>query len=202
MGARDGAHEEDDRHDHESGGDDRGGQADLPLRVQEAATSRDEHEQEGAEQLREQPAPFELRVVPVLTGTELSASRCPTRRSDSSMESGRSGRRLTGRIDDSRTILSLRHAAVPEQPGSSREVEVSRSVQSARCEPDAARSRPPARARLRLRRTRSSRTRTRCQNRCRPLPPAPRSMRPVCPRHPSGGSPVKVSTASSPSSSS
>jgi hypothetical protein len=74
--------------------------------MQEAATRRDEHKQEGAEQLGEQPAPFELRVVPVLTGTKLErqpVSNAPLRYVDGI---GAVGRRLTGRIDDAKTIPS------------------------------------------------------------------------------------------------
>jgi hypothetical protein len=72
--------------------------------VEEAATRRDEHEQEGAEQLGEQPAPFELRVVPLLTGAELERQPVlnPLLRFFDGI--GELGGRLTSRVDDSKTI--------------------------------------------------------------------------------------------------
>ena len=72
------------------GGDDGGGEADLTLADQDPAAGRDEHQEERPEQLREEPAPFELRVVPVRREPNSSASRCRMRCSDSSMESARS----------------------------------------------------------------------------------------------------------------
>jgi hypothetical protein len=75
--------------------------------VEEAATRRDEHEQEGAEQLGEQPAPFELRVVPLLTGAELERQPVlnpPLRFFDGI---GALGGRLTNRVDDSKTIARV-----------------------------------------------------------------------------------------------
>ena len=53
------------------GRDDGRGEADLTLADQDPAAGRDEDEEEGPEQLREQPAPFELRVVPLLARAEL-----------------------------------------------------------------------------------------------------------------------------------
>jgi hypothetical protein len=72
--------------------------------VEEAATRRDEDEQEGSEQLREQPSPFELWVVPFLTGTEFepqTVSNALLRFVDGI---GAVGRRLTNRVDDAGTI--------------------------------------------------------------------------------------------------
>jgi hypothetical protein len=72
--------------------------------MQQAATRRDEDQQEGSEQLREQPPPFELWVVPVLAGTELErqpVSNALLRFSDGI---GAVGGRLTNRIDDAGTI--------------------------------------------------------------------------------------------------
>ena len=71
MGSGDRTHEEDDRHDHEPGGDHGGGQADLPLPDQDPAAGGDQHQEERAEQLREEAAPFTLRVVPFLPRAEL-----------------------------------------------------------------------------------------------------------------------------------
>ena len=63
MRARDRTHEQDDREHHQPGGDHRRGEADLPLAVQDPASGGDEHEHEGPEQLREQPAVLELGIV-------------------------------------------------------------------------------------------------------------------------------------------
>ena len=68
---RDRAHEQDDRHDHEARRDDGRCEADLALADQDPAAGRDEHQKERSEQLREQPAPFEPRVVPLLARAEL-----------------------------------------------------------------------------------------------------------------------------------
>ena len=72
MGARDRAHEEDDRHDHEPGGDDRGSEADLTLRRRRipppAATSTSKKVPSSSEKSRRH---FALRVVPFLTRAEL-----------------------------------------------------------------------------------------------------------------------------------
>ena len=110
VGARDGAHEEDDRHHHEPGGDDRGSEADLPLRVEKAATRRDEDEQEGAEQLGEQPPPFELRVVPFLAGAELEGQPVSNALLRFADGIGAAGRRVTNRVDDAGTIPRCRTA--------------------------------------------------------------------------------------------
>jgi hypothetical protein len=69
--ARDRAHEQDDRCHHQARRDDRGIQADLPLRVQQAAARSGQHQREGTKQLREQPPPFLARVVEILTPAEL-----------------------------------------------------------------------------------------------------------------------------------
>lgn len=71
MRARDGAHEQDDREHHQPGRDDCRRQADLPLGVQDPAARGDEHEHERAQQLREQPAVLELRIVEIIAITEL-----------------------------------------------------------------------------------------------------------------------------------
>ena len=67
MGARHLAHEQDDRHHHQPGRDNRRGAAD---RVRERLThhpptGRDQHEEERAQKLREQPAPFLAWIVEV-----------------------------------------------------------------------------------------------------------------------------------------
>jgi hypothetical protein len=76
----------------------------LSLRVEEAATGRNEHKQEGAEQLGEQPPPFELWIAPVLTETEFErqpVSNALLRFVDGI---GAVGGRLTNRVDDAKTI--------------------------------------------------------------------------------------------------
>jgi hypothetical protein len=72
--------------------------------VEQAATRRDEHEQEGAEQLREEPAPLELRIVPLLTGAELERQPVANALRRFVGGIGAVGGRLTNRVDDSRTI--------------------------------------------------------------------------------------------------
>jgi hypothetical protein len=62
------AHEEDDRHHHQTGCDDRSGTADragkgLP---HHAATGGHEDEEERSEQLREEAAPLLVRIVEVV----------------------------------------------------------------------------------------------------------------------------------------
>ena len=56
--ARHCTHEQDDRHDHQPGRHHGCGQADAPFGVENAAARRDEHQKEGAEQLREESAPL------------------------------------------------------------------------------------------------------------------------------------------------
>ena len=77
VGAGDGAHEEDDRQDHQARRDHRGRQADLPLGVEQAAAGGDEHQDEGPEQLREEAAPLQARVVEVLAVAELERQQVP-----------------------------------------------------------------------------------------------------------------------------
>jgi len=76
--------------------------------VEETATRRDEHEQEGAEQLGEQPAPFELRVVPFLAGAELEPQPVSNALFRFVGGIGTVGGRLTNRVDDSMTIARAR----------------------------------------------------------------------------------------------
>jgi hypothetical protein len=76
----------------------------LPLRVEEAATRRDEYEQEGAEELGEQPAPFQLRVIPVLTGTEFERQTVSNTLLRFIDRIGAVGGLLTNRVDDAATI--------------------------------------------------------------------------------------------------
>ncbi len=104
MRSGDRPHEEDDRHDHEPGGDDGGGQADLALADQDPAPGCDEHQEEGPEQLREEPAPFALRVVPFIPGAELE--RQPVSNALLRFADGIEvvGGRLTGRLGDAGTI--------------------------------------------------------------------------------------------------
>ena len=71
MRARDGAHEQDDRQHHQPGRDDRRREADLALGVKDPAAGGDEDEHERAQQLREQPAVLERRIVEVLAVPEL-----------------------------------------------------------------------------------------------------------------------------------
>ncbi len=80
MRAGDGAHEENDRHDHEPGRNDRRGEADLALAVKEPAAGGDEHEHEGAEKLREEPAPLQARVVELGLGAKLESQQLPRSR--------------------------------------------------------------------------------------------------------------------------
>ena len=67
MSARDFAHEQDDRHDHQRRGHDGGRTADHARErvAHHAAPGGHQHEQEGAEKLGEQAAPFLVRVVEV-----------------------------------------------------------------------------------------------------------------------------------------
>jgi hypothetical protein len=88
----------------------------LPLRVEEAATCRDEHEQEGAEQLGEEPTPFELRVVPFPTGAELERQPVSNALLRFVVGIGAVGRRVANRIDDASTIPRCRTAQGPSKP--------------------------------------------------------------------------------------
>ena len=71
VGARDRAHEQDDRQHHQPGRHHRRGEADLALGVQQPAAGRHEHEHERAEQLREQPPVLEARILELLPRAEL-----------------------------------------------------------------------------------------------------------------------------------
>ena len=71
MSAGDGAHEQDDRQHHQPGRDDRGGEADLALGVQEPAAGGDQHQHERPEQLGEQSAVLEFGIVEVRPRPEL-----------------------------------------------------------------------------------------------------------------------------------
>jgi hypothetical protein len=71
MGAGDRAHEQDDREHHQSGCDDRGGQADLPFGVQESPAGGDENEHERPEHLGEQTSVLEFGIVEFAAGAEL-----------------------------------------------------------------------------------------------------------------------------------
>ena len=64
---RDGAHEQDDRHHHQARRSHCSGAADrtVGLSADDSAARADEHEEERAEQLREQPSPLVLRIVEV-----------------------------------------------------------------------------------------------------------------------------------------
>jgi hypothetical protein len=84
--------------------------------VEEAATCRDEHEQEGAEQLGEEPAPFELRIVPFLAGTELEPQQVPSTLLRFVGGIGAVRRRLANRVDDASTIPRCRTAQGPSKP--------------------------------------------------------------------------------------
>ena len=116
MRPGDRAHEEDDRHDHEPGGDHGGGQADLALADQDPAPGGDEHQEEGPEQLREEPAPFALGVVPFLPRAELERQPVWNALLRFVDGIGAVDRRLTGRLDDSRTIPRRETAALPATP--------------------------------------------------------------------------------------
>jgi hypothetical protein len=74
----------------------------LPLRVEQATTGRDEHEQECAEQLSEEPAKFELRIVPFLAGTELEPQPVSNALLRFVGGIGAVGGGLTNRVDDSK----------------------------------------------------------------------------------------------------
>ena len=76
----------------------------MPLRVEQASTRRAEHEQECPEQLREEPAPFEPRIVPFLAGTELERQPVSNALLRFVGGIGAVGRRVTNRVDDSNTI--------------------------------------------------------------------------------------------------
>ena len=69
--SRYGAHEQDDRGDHQARGDDGRCQADLPLRVQQPAAGGNKDQCEGAQQLGELPPPFLARVVEIRAVPEL-----------------------------------------------------------------------------------------------------------------------------------
>ena len=82
MSTGDGAHEEDDRHDHQPGRDHSRGQADLALGVENPPARGDEHEHERPEHLREQPAPLQARIVELGLGAELEREQMLGARSD------------------------------------------------------------------------------------------------------------------------
>ena len=82
MGARDRAHEQDDRHDHQPGGDDGCSQTDLALAVEDPAARGHEHQHEGAKQLGEEPSPLQARVVELSFGTELERQQVPGPRTE------------------------------------------------------------------------------------------------------------------------
>jgi hypothetical protein len=71
VSAGDGTHEEDDRHHHQARRHHGRRQADLALGVQEAAAGGHQDQEEGSEQLGEQPAPFKPRIVEVAPVAEL-----------------------------------------------------------------------------------------------------------------------------------
>ena len=77
VGAGDGAHEQDDRHNHQPGRHHGGGQADLALAVEDPAAGGDEHQEEGAEQLREEPPPLQAGIVELGLGAELEREDVP-----------------------------------------------------------------------------------------------------------------------------
>ena len=107
--AGDGTHEEDDRHDHQPGRHHRRRQADLALCVEKAAAGGDEHQHEGAEQLREQPAVREARIVEVGTSDPNSSiQRCRTLRI---MRRDASRARSLGR--GSQSSVPLAHSSRP-----------------------------------------------------------------------------------------
>jgi hypothetical protein len=71
MRAGDRPHEQDDREHHQPRCDDRRREADLPLGVQNPATGGHEHQEEGSQQLREQPPVLQLRIVELRARAEL-----------------------------------------------------------------------------------------------------------------------------------
>ena len=85
------AHEQDDRHHHQPGSDDRGGAADGVRErfAHHAAAGRDQHQEEGAEQLGDEPAPLLARVVEV---RRTSARAIRPSRPDASRSTAREGR--------------------------------------------------------------------------------------------------------------
>ena len=87
--AGDGAHEQDDRHHHQPGRDDRRSQADLPLSVEDPSPSRDEDQHERPQQLREQPPILERpgRRTP----GPVSRTRAPAHGPAPGRDRGRSG---------------------------------------------------------------------------------------------------------------
>src|SRR5262249_1401201 len=79
MCSRDRAHEEDDRQHRQSRRSNRCGPPDLTVaqRADDDRTGAGKYEQKGAEQLREEPAPFEPRVVEVIEGRKLEREQVP-----------------------------------------------------------------------------------------------------------------------------
>src|SRR5205085_11492049 len=66
VGSADRSHEQDDREDHQPGSGDRSGPPDVAEpRADDASARSDEHEEEGSEDLRAQPAPLLPRIVEV-----------------------------------------------------------------------------------------------------------------------------------------
>lgn len=70
-------HEQDDRHNHQTGGDDGRGQTDLALGVQDATAGGDEHQHECAEGLREQPSVREARIIEITPRSKLEHPKMP-----------------------------------------------------------------------------------------------------------------------------
>ena len=112
MGAGDRAHVEDDPHHREPRRDHGGWEADLSLAVQEAAARCREQEEEGAEQLGEQPSPLQARVVELRLVAELERDQMPGPRAEQPIAGALSGRdrdmRLGRAVGHGRNLLPAR----------------------------------------------------------------------------------------------
>ena len=73
MGARNRAHEQDDRHHRQAGRDDRRREADLSLGVEDPASGRRQQKEKCAEHLGEQPPVREPRILELVPGAELES---------------------------------------------------------------------------------------------------------------------------------
>ena len=92
--ARDGPHEEDDGHDHEPRGADGRGAADRAVggRPHHRASGTHQHEEERAEELREEPPPLMAGIVEVRPGPELQAQKPASLRQHAPLIGGRGPR--------------------------------------------------------------------------------------------------------------
>ncbi len=113
MCARHRTHEEDDRHHHQTGRDDRCGQTDLALGVQDATASGDKYQHERANELREQPAVLKGRILELTARSKLEHPEVPRTRSVVPRE-GRT--RVVGSANHKTQCLTLARAEWVSEP--------------------------------------------------------------------------------------